>query len=91
MLDADNQIDHSFHICYTKEAEFLIVGMILSFSFIDDDKSGFYSDVKEHVLTEANKQKAKKGLKIAGIVFGIILLVDPISFIIYAAVFGLPQ
>jgi hypothetical protein len=31
MLDADNQIDHSFHICYTKEAEFLIVGMILSF------------------------------------------------------------
>ena len=33
MLDADNQIDHSFHICYTKEAEFLIVGMILSFGF----------------------------------------------------------
>ena len=55
------------------------------------DKSEFYSDVKEHVLTEANKQKAKKSLKIAGIVFGIILLVDPISFIIYAAVFGLPQ
>ena len=47
--------------------------------------------MKEHVLTEANKQKAKKGLKIAGIVFGIILLVDLISFIIYAAVFGLPQ
>ena len=36
-------------------------------------KSEFYSDVKEHVLTEANKQKAKKGLKIAGIVFGIIM------------------
>ena len=54
-------------------------------------KSELYSDVKEHVLTEANKQKAKKGLKIAGIVFGIILLVDLISFIIYAAVFGLPQ
>lgn len=54
-------------------------------------KSEFYGDVKEHVLTEANKQRAKKGLKIAGIVFGIILLVDLISFIIYAAVFGLPQ
>ena len=54
-------------------------------------KSELYSDVKEHVLTEANKQRAKKGLKIAGIVFGIILLVDLISFIIYAAVFGLPQ
>ena len=54
-------------------------------------RSEIYSDVKEHVLTEANKQRAKKGLKIAGIVFGIILLVDLISFIIYAAVFGLPQ
>ena len=30
-------------------------------------------------------------LMIVGIVFGIILLVDLISFIIYAAVFGLPQ
>ena len=38
MLDADNQIDHSFHICYTKEAEFLIVGMILSFSFMYERK-----------------------------------------------------
>lgn len=54
-------------------------------------KSELYSDVKEHVLTETNKQRAKKGLKIAGIVFGIILLVDLISFVIYAAVFGLPQ
>ena len=54
-------------------------------------KSELYSDVKEHVLTEANKQRAKKGLKIAGIVVGIILLVDLISFVIYAAVFGLPQ
>lgn len=54
-------------------------------------KSELYSDVKEHVLTEANKQRAKKGLKIASIVFGIILLVDLISFIIYVAVFGLPQ
>ena len=54
-------------------------------------KSEFYSDVKERVLTEENKKRAKKGLKIAGIVFGILLLVDLISFITYVAIFGLPQ
>ena len=54
-------------------------------------KSEFYSDVKERVLTEENKKRAKKGLKIAGIVFGILLLVDMISFITYVAIFGLPQ
>ena len=53
-------------------------------------KSEFYSDIKEHVLTEDNKKKAKKGLKIAGIAAGIIVLIDVISFIVYVAMFGLP-
>lgn len=53
-------------------------------------KSKFYSDIKEHVLTEDNKKKAKKGLKIAGIAAGIIVLIDVISFIVYVAMFGLP-
>ena len=47
-------------------------------------KSELYSDIKEHVLTEGNKEKAKKGLKIAGIIAGIILLIDVVSFIVYA-------
>ena len=54
-------------------------------------KSELYSDIKEHVLTEDNKKKAKKGLKIAGIVFGAILLIDIISMIIYFVLFGIPQ
>ena len=54
-------------------------------------KSELYSDIKEHVLTEDNKKKAKKGLKIAGIVLGVLLLIDLISMIIYFAVFGIPQ
>lgn len=54
-------------------------------------KSEFYSDVKEHVLTEENKKKAKKGLKIAGIIAGIIVLVDIISFVVYVVLFGLPK
>jgi transcriptional regulator with XRE-family HTH domain len=54
-------------------------------------KSELYSDIKEHVLTEDNKKKAKKGLKIAGIVLGAILLIDLISMIIYFVFFGIPQ
>ena len=54
-------------------------------------RSEMYSDLKEHVLTEDNKKKAKKGLKIAGIVLGTILLIDLISMIIYFTFFGIPQ
>ena len=53
-------------------------------------KSELYSDIKEHVLTEDNKVKAQKGLKIAGIIVGVIVLIDLISFIVYAILFGLP-
>ena len=54
-------------------------------------KSELYSDIKEHVLTEDNKKKAKKGLKIAGIVLGAILLIDFILMIIYFVFWGIPQ
>ena len=54
-------------------------------------KSELYSDIKEHVLTEDNKGKAKKGLKIAGIIAGVIILIDLISFVVYAIMFGLPM
>ena len=54
-------------------------------------KSELYCDIKEHVLTEDNKKKAKKGLKIAGIVLGVLLLIDLVSMIIYFALFGIPQ
>ena len=54
-------------------------------------KFDMYSDFKEHVLTEDNKKKAKKGLKIACIVIGAILLIDLISMIIYFAFYGIPQ
>ena len=54
-------------------------------------KSELYSDIKEHVLTEDNKKKAKKGLKIAGLIAGIVLLIDVISFIVYIIMFGFPK
>ena len=55
------------------------------------ETSGLYSDIKEHVLTEDNKKKAKKGLKIAGIVLGALVLIDLISMIVYFVFFGMPQ
>ena len=54
-------------------------------------KSEFYSDIKENVLTDENRKKAKKGLKIATIVLGIIVLIDLISFVIYVLMNGFPH
>ena len=54
-------------------------------------KSELYSDIKEQVLTVDNKKKAKKGIKIAGIILGIFVLIDVISFVIYVIIYGLPR
>ena len=54
-------------------------------------KSEFYSDIKENVLTDENRKKAKIGLKIAAIVLGIIVLIDLISFVIYVLMNGFPH
>lgn len=54
-------------------------------------KSEFYSDIKENILTEDNKKKAKKGVKIALIVLGILVAIDVISFVVYFAINGFPS
>lgn len=54
-------------------------------------KSELYADIKEKVLTEANGKKVRKGLKIAGIVLGAVMLVDIISFVIYVILNGFPK
>lgn len=43
------------------------------------------------MLTDENKQKAKRGLKIAAIILGIIVLLDVISMIVYFSLYGFPQ
>ena len=54
-------------------------------------KSELYTDIKEKVLTDKNRKKAKKGLKIGAIALGIFLTIDLISFIIYIALNGFPK
>ena len=49
------------------------------------------SEVKQTVLTEENKKKAKKRLKIAAIIFAVILAIDLLSMIIYFIFWGFPE
>jgi hypothetical protein len=47
--------------------------------------------LNERVLTTENKDKAKRGLKIALIILGIVVAVDASSMIIYFAINGFPS
>ena len=53
-------------------------------------KSELYSDIKEQVLTVDNKKKAKKGIKIAGIILGIfveLVTTPPLFIVMFAIIF----
>ena len=56
-----------------------------------DVYSEIKSDIKEKVLTDSNRKKVRKWLKIAGIILGAVLVVDLISFLIYIAMNGFPK
>ena len=43
------------------------------------------------VMTTENKQKAKKGLKIVGIIAGTVLTIDAVSMIVYFLIWGFPK
>lgn len=62
---------------------------------VSTDNSKKTSDVfhvlEEKVFTHENKKNAKKGLKIAGIIAGVVLAVDVISMIIYFLLYGVPK
>ena len=62
---------------------------------VQSAKSEVYSeiktDIKEKVLTDSNRKKVRKWLKIAGIILGAVLVVDLISFLIYIALNGFPK
>ncbi len=56
-----------------------------------DIYSEIKADIKANVLTDSNRKKIKKGLKIAGIIIGAILAIDIISFVVYVALNGFPK
>lgn len=53
--------------------------------------SEIVNELKQKVLTDKNKQRAKRGLKIVAIILGIIVLIDVISMIAYFGLYGFPQ
>jgi len=53
--------------------------------------SAIINAFRQKVLTDKNKQKARLGIKIAAIIFGIVLLIDIISMIVYFSLYGFPQ
>ena len=56
--------------------------------------SGFtekVEEIKRKVMTEKNKEKAKKILKIIGIILAAVLTIDIISMILYFFVLGTPN
>ena len=62
-----------------------------------EEKAAFTSQadilniLNEKVLTSDNKRNAKKIFKIAAIIFGVIVVVDIISMIIYFSLHGIPR
>ena len=60
----------------------------------DVQASGFTEKVEEisrKVMTDKNKGKAKKILKIIGIILAVVLVIDIISMILYFGVLGTPH
>ena len=52
---------------------------------------GIVEKCKREIWTEKNKEKVKRGLKIAAVIFGIILCIDVVSMIVYFCLNGFPQ
>lgn len=53
--------------------------------------SEIVTDLQKKVLSDENKKRAKRGIKIAAIILGIFVLIDVISMIVYFSLYGFPQ
>ncbi len=56
-----------------------------------DVYSEIKADIKGKVLTDSNKKKTGKVLKIAAIIAGALVLIDAATFLVYVMLFGLPK
>lgn len=48
-------------------------------------------EISRKIMTDENKGKAKKVLKIIAIIFGVVLTIDVISMIVYFGIWGIPH
>ena len=57
-------------------------------------ESGFtekFEEISRKVMTDKNKGKAKKILKIIGVILAVVLAIDIVSMILYFGILGTPQ
>ena len=69
----------------------LMVGKVPTAAESVTKQSELANVIEEKVLTPENKVRAKKGLKIAAIVGGIVLAIDAVTMIIYFIMYGFPK
>lgn len=58
---------------------------------VSAEKQNTVNEIAEKVFTSENKKKAKRGLKIAAIVFGAILAFDFLTAVICFCINGFPE
>lgn len=56
-----------------------------------DVQTSILTEISKRVVTPKNKDKSKKILKILGIIFAIVLVIDIISMILYFCILGIPH
>lgn len=56
-----------------------------------DVQTSILTEISKRVVTPKNKDTSKKILKILGIIFAIVLVIDIISMILYFCILGIPH
>ena len=56
-----------------------------------DVQTSIFTEISRKVVNPKNKDKSKRLLKIIGIIFATVLVIDIVSMIIYFCVLGIPR
>ena len=56
----------------------------------DGAQNSILSEISKKAITQENKEKSKKILKIVGIILGVVLAIDIVSMILYFYILGFP-
>ena len=57
----------------------------------DGAQTTIFSEISKKAITQENKEKSKKILKIVGIILGVVIAIDIVSMILYFYILGFPS
>ena len=69
----------------------LVMDKVMPHTKEASSKSEIVNEIKQKVLTDGNKKKVRLGIKIAGIIIGLVVVIDIISMIVYFTLYGFPK